>query len=98
VYLNLIHRDDCAGALAHVLSLNEAAPCYAAVDNEPVEKNALLRWVADRLGQPAPPTVSAEETEAPQRGGNRRVRNARLVESGYAFEYPTYREGYAPLL
>lgn len=94
--LNHIHRDDCAGVLAHVLQLDDPAPRYLGTDCEPVLKNDALRWIAEQLGLPEPP--EAEATDAPVRGGYRYYSNRRLCESGYAFAYPTYREGYAGLL
>jgi hypothetical protein len=33
-----------------------------------------------------------------ERGANKRCSNARLVAAGYAFRYPTFREGYGALL
>jgi nucleoside-diphosphate-sugar epimerase len=96
--LNHIHRDDCAGVLRHLMTLDNPAKLYLAVDHEPVELCALQRWVAGELGVPEPRVVSAEEAPPRIRGGNRRYSNQRLVDSGYAFQYPTYREGYASLL
>ena len=93
-YLNLIHRDDCAGVLAHLMGMPHPDSMYIAVDNEPVERNALLGWIAEQLGLPKPPTASSEEATEPQRGGNRRFRNARLLATGYQFAYPSFREGY----
>jgi len=98
VLLNLIHRDDCAGILHHLMDLDAPEPLYLAVDNEPVERNVLLCWVAKQLGLPPPPVAPAEGIAEPQRGGNRRFRNDRLAASGYCFLFPTYREGYAALL
>ncbi len=97
-YLNLIHRDDCAGVLRHLMNVPTPEDCYVAVDNEPVEKCTLLRWVAQALGRPEPPVVPPEEAEASPRGGNRRLSNARLRATGYEFIHPTFREGYQPLL
>jgi len=34
----------------------------------------------------------------PEKSANKRCRNAKLVASGYAFRYPTFREGYTALL
>ncbi|MBP8131508.1 MAG: SDR family oxidoreductase [Candidatus Hydrogenedentes bacterium] len=97
-YLNLIHRDDCAGVLCHLMSLDAPEPLYLAVDNEPVERNVLLCWVAERLGLPCPPFAGEERVSEPQRGGSRRFRNGLLASSGYRFVFPAYREGYAALL
>ncbi len=97
-YLNIIHRDDCAGVLRHLMHVPEAKACYLAVDNEPVEKCTLLRWTASALGLPEPPRLPPEEAEVSPRGGNRRLSNARLRATGYTFAYPNFREGYRPLL
>lgn len=97
-YLNHIHRDDCAGALGHVLSLADPADLYIATDNEPRPRNDLLEWLAEHLGQPVPPWSDDQPAPSSQRGGNRRYRNKRLRESGYQFIYPTFREGYGTLI
>ena len=96
-YTNRIHRDDCAGALDHLLELEDPAPCYIGVDHEPEDEAAVLRWLAGALGAPEP-RVAARGEESERRGGNKRCRNARLVASGYRFRYPSYREGYAATL
>lgn len=92
-YTNRIHRDDAAGALQHLLLLPAPAPVYLGVDHDPAERGEVLAWLAERLGAPAP-RVSSEVTTR----GNKRTRNDRLVQSGYVFRYPTYREGYASLI
>ncbi len=95
-YVNHIHRDDAAAALAHLALLPTAQPLYLVTDNEPADRNELLCWVADRLGRPHPPF--ADETSMPlPRGGNKRCSNRRLRASGFACRYATYREGYAAL-
>jgi len=96
--LNHIHRDDCAGAIAHVLSLPSPAPCYLATDSEPVYKNEALSWIAHRMGMEAPAEVDAEPVIGIHRGGHRFYSNQRLRDSGYVFQFPTYREGYASMI
>ncbi|MYC81182.1 MAG: NAD-dependent epimerase/dehydratase family protein [Acidobacteria bacterium] len=95
-YLNHVHRDDCAGALAHLMKADSPRSLYMLVDHEPAEQCGVLRWIAGRLKVPAPARAPAEAGK-PVRGA-KRCRNARLVESGYAFRYPTFREGYAALI
>lgn len=99
-YLNHIHRDDCAGVLAHLMTLKKPEELYLATDNEPRTRNDLLRWIAEQLGAPEPAMAEVVEGEVrpSERGGNRRYRNTRLKESGYAFKYPTFREGYGALI
>jgi nucleoside-diphosphate-sugar epimerase len=95
-YTNRIHRDDCAAALRHLMRLPAPEPLYLGVDCEPVDDATVLRWLAGAIGAPEP-RVETGPGE-PQRGGNKRCRNDRLLASGYSFRYPTFREGYAALL
>jgi nucleoside-diphosphate-sugar epimerase len=98
VYANRIHRDDCAGVLRHLMALENPACLYAAADHEPADLATVLRWIAERLGVP-PPRVEAGETGARYgRTSNKRVRNGRLLATGYRFRYPTFREGYGKMI
>lgn len=92
-YTNRIHRDDAAGALHHLLFLPDPAPVYLGVDHDPAERGEVLTWLAQQIGAPTP-EVSPQCTTR----GNKRARNDRLVQSGYRFLYPSYREGYAALI
>jgi nucleoside-diphosphate-sugar epimerase len=94
-YTNRIHRDDCAAALAHVLGLEAPAAIYNAVDDAPDAQCEVMRWLAARLG--VPPPVPGSAGPMPARG-NKRCSNARIKASGFAFQYPSYREGYAAVL
>jgi nucleoside-diphosphate-sugar epimerase len=99
LYSNRIHRDDCAGVLRHLMSLDRAEPLYLAADDEPAEMAVVLRWLAERLGAPLPRIEErAERRERYGRTSNKRVKNAQLLASGYRFRYPTFREGYAALI
>jgi nucleoside-diphosphate-sugar epimerase len=89
-YLNLIRGEDAATAL---LSADEGdEDLYVAVDNEPVHRHDLARWFAEQTGRPVGELL--EETRKP----NKRCSNERLRSTGWTPRYPTYREGYAPLL
>lgn len=98
-YTNRIHRDDCAGAIAHLLAMDLARTppeeVYVGVDCEPAERRVVLTWLAERLGVEPPRAV---EPGPGGRGGNKRCRNARLLAAGYRFRYPTFREGYGAML
>jgi nucleoside-diphosphate-sugar epimerase len=100
---NRIHRDDCAGAILHLLAHPSPEPVYVGVDHAPVELAEVYRFLAEALGLPPPETSDepdARARDAAIRGGTSRKRclNTKLVASGYTFRFPTYREGYAPLL
>ena len=95
-FTNRIHRDDCAGVLAHLIEREHVEDTYIGVDDAPVEECEVLEWLAARLGAPAPRRVGTGTGEA--RASGKRCSNARLRASGYRFRYPTYREGYVSVL
>jgi nucleoside-diphosphate-sugar epimerase len=98
LYTNRIHRDDCAGALHHLLSLPRPESVYIGVDHEPAEHCDVLRWLATQLGALPPGVKASPATDTRRHRTNKRCRNAKLVASGYVFRYPTFRDGYAALL
>jgi nucleoside-diphosphate-sugar epimerase len=94
VWSNRIHRDDAAGALAHLLTLDHFDAAYVGVDDEPSPVCDVYRYVAALIGAPPP----SEGPEMRGSGANKRCSNARLRRAGYQFEFPTYREGYRAVL
>lgn len=93
-YTNRIHRDDAARACAQLLALPAPATRYVGVDEEPADQADVLRWLAARLGAPAPPG-DYDPNASPS---GKRCSSARLQASGFAFAHPSFREGYAALL
>jgi nucleoside-diphosphate-sugar epimerase len=102
LWSNRIHRDDCAGALRHLMLLPRAEPLYLGVDSQPVELCEIQRWIAARLGcEPPPMDAEADpstRTSGRRRRSNKRCSSRRLAASGYRFRFPTFREGYGSLL
>ncbi len=94
-YTNRIHRDDAADGLRHLAMLEDAPPLVLGVDDDPAERGEVLRWLAQALAAPEPAEV--EPGPGAQDLG-KRCRNALLRSTGYAFGYPTFREGYAAQL
>lgn len=91
-WINMIHVEDLAGAIAHLLD-RKLPGIYNISDNEPVTQKAFFQWLADQLGKPLPPCAPADADR--KRGlTNKRVDNAKLRSTGYNFQYPTFREGY----
>jgi nucleoside-diphosphate-sugar epimerase len=102
VYGNRIHRDDAAAAIRHLLGVARPERVYLGVDQDPAPLREVYRWIAARGGV-ADPCEGQPEPSAPvsmwtRRGGNKRCSSRRLVASGFRFRYPTYREGYSPLV
>lgn len=106
-YSNRIHADDCAGVLAHFIRKKientSIASCYLASDCEPVRLNTVKRWIAGQLQLSPPMAVSnsdknKEKKKPTMRRNSKRCSNKKLIESGYQFKYPTFREGYGEVL
>jgi nucleoside-diphosphate-sugar epimerase len=98
LYTNRIHRDDCAGALHHLMTLSQPDSRYIGVDHEPADYCDVLRWLAAQLGAPPPRVEASSGTDTRRHRTNKRCRHDKLIASGYVFRYPTFREGYAALL
>ena len=107
-YLNMVHRDDAAGAIAFLLENGAArGGTVLVVDDEPVDKWAFADWLAAECGVDPPPKRTVEErladpdlsTTAQRRiRTSKRCANDRLRELGYDLSFPTYREGYRPAI
>lgn len=98
IYSNRIHRDDCAGILTHLIHCQESgqplADLYLGSDCEPVTLHNVMTWLAKQLA-----VESTETMQSPlRRRASKRCDNSRILETGYQFRYPTYKEGYAQVL
>ncbi len=98
VYGNRIHRDDCAGLLAHLLRLERPAPIYLGVDDAPASLAEVINHLRDLMRAASIPLETALHSSWPQRGGNKRCSNRLVRATGYSFRYPDYRAGYASLI
>lgn len=107
-YLNMVHRADAAGAVAHLLETGRArGETVLVVDDEPVSKWSFADWLADECGRDRPPKRTVAErladgdlsTAAERRlQTSKRCVNDRLRNHGYDLRYPTFREGYRAAL
>ena len=98
-YTNRFHRDDCAGALAHLLTLDNPKSLYLGVDDDPVDRRTMIEWLAQELGAPPPQVKPAGQAQGGRRSlSNKRCRNALLKASGYRLLHPSFRDGYRALL
>lgn len=96
-WLNMIHRDDVAGAIIAALERGQPGQVYNAVDDMPVRQRDLFTWLAATLGKGMPPSGPVEPGR--KRGvTNKVVSNRKLKEElGYSFKYPSFRQGFAAL-
>jgi nucleoside-diphosphate-sugar epimerase len=93
--LNMIHRDDAAGALMTGFLKAQAGGIYNVVDDAPTTQLALFEFLAKKFGRPMPPSLPVDAAAAFKRGStNKRVCNRRLREElGYQLKYPSFQEG-----
>lgn len=99
-YGNRIHREDCAGFLAHLLLRMDAwSPLYIGADDLPAPLHEVEAWLAAELGvTPIEEKASVQTVDAEFVSGHKRCRNDLLRASGYRLRYPDYRSGYRALL
>ncbi|WP_162846035.1 NAD(P)H-binding protein [Seongchinamella sediminis] len=97
-YTNRIHRDDCAGFLAHLLLRDRAdqtvLDSYNGVDDCPCPAHEVEAWLARQLGI----TPLTQDTATAATVSHKRCKNTALKSSGYSLRYPDYKAGYASLL
>ncbi|QLK25067.1 SDR family oxidoreductase [Natrinema zhouii] len=103
-YLNMVHRDDAAGAIRYLLDEDLArGEVVQVADDEPASKWAFADWLADECGVEQPPKQTKAERltdDDISEAGRRRIltskccSNEKLRNLGYEFAYPTFREGY----
>jgi nucleoside-diphosphate-sugar epimerase len=95
--INMIHRDDAAGAILAALERGSPGEVYNVVDDEPVTQRDFFQWLVERLGLPIPPVAEATESAGRKRGvTNKRVSNRKLrLALACELKYPTFRQGYA---
>ncbi len=90
-FVNQVHRDDIALALFLLLNreAQESLQIYNVVDDQPILQSECYRWLAQRLNRPLPPIRKSEQ---PRKRGdtNKRVSNAKLHQSGWTSDYPTF--------
>lgn len=96
-YTNRIHRDDLVGILEFLLLRPQVGGTILATDQSPATPRAMAEWLqqrgaADILGPPAPTRAS------PRSRKSRKMHPRRLLELGYSYRFPSFREGYGELL
>ena len=81
-YINYLHRDDAASSLlAAVVAGPAGARVYNVGDGHPVTKEGLARWIAERLGQPAP-VFDPNAPAGPRVAKGGRTQPSRIVATG----------------
>ncbi len=102
LYSNRIHSDDCAGVLQHIINQHRQAkkiePLYLATDCEPSPLYDVKTWLAQQLNITNDNNEPGSKPLARNPRSSKRCSNKKLLDSGYKFLYPTFREGYKMVL
>jgi nucleoside-diphosphate-sugar epimerase len=100
-HLNLIHRDDIAGAVWAVFGAPAGVVCgvFNVADDGAASKAEMVNWLAARLDVPEPVFTGATATGRRAVTPDRVIANDRIKRVlGWRPVYPTFREGYAAIL
>jgi len=91
-WLNNIHRDDAAGAIAFLLNNGAAGGVYNVVDDTPLSQADCYRILSKHFKKPMPPSGPVDADR--KRGvTNKRVSNAKLKGLGWVAKFPSVKEG-----
>lgn len=94
-FMNMIRREDIAQAVEAVAETDEPNhTVYNVTDSLPVREKHFYKWLGEQLEYHMP-ELSDESSRRP----NKRVSNERLLsEFPITLQYPTFKEGYLPLI
>jgi nucleoside-diphosphate-sugar epimerase len=98
-WLNYIHRDDLAGAIAHLMQQPasiRAGKIFHVTDDLPVTMQEYYESCAAIAGVPVPPFADPPDQRV-RSDINKRVSNTALRATGWQLRYPTFREGLSAL-
>lgn len=95
---NRIHVADIAGAL-DLLAEKELDGPFNVSDDEPSPPQDVVAYAAGLMGIEPPPEIAFDEADMTPMarsfyGETKRIANAKLKATGYAFQYPNYRTAF----
>ncbi len=90
-WINQIHRDDAAGAIAFLLNDNAMPGIYNVSDSTPLTQLECYRFLAAHFNKPLPPSGPIDINR--KRGvTNKRVSNAKLRMLGWEPQFASIRD------
>jgi nucleoside-diphosphate-sugar epimerase len=104
---NRIHVDDCAAVLEHLLNMDSHRQTFIASDCCPVVSTDVSDFIRSSLelaevepenGPVTEETAGTKEETRGARETGKKCCNKKLLDTGFTFQYPSYREGYSALL
>ena len=95
IWSNRIHRDDAVGTIKHLLNQEKRQEIFNVVDSLPATRTEIITYLSTLTGKKIKsPQVNASPSP---RTTNKKVCNQRLLNSGYKFIFPSYKEGFRSL-
>jgi nucleoside-diphosphate-sugar epimerase len=93
-FMNFCHLDDAVAFVLAALDRGAPGATWHGSDAHPPRRREVVEWISGRLG--LPPRRAAAP---PPPGPNRRILSARTRAAlGVALRFPSFREGFEPLL
>lgn len=97
VYMNRIHVHDIVRGIRLLLDKGVPGQTYLGADDAPSTQREFYTWVFEKLSISLP--IASKQGEAvTAHGSNKRCSNQKLKDLGFHFRYPTYKEGYQPII
>ena len=95
-WINQIHRDDAARAIAHLLAEFAQPGIYNVSDSAPATQWEVYGWLADYFQRPLP-GIGEPDLNRKRGWTSKRVSNAKLRKAGWQPAFPAYRDAIASL-
>ena len=95
-YTNRIHQTDAARLIQHLILQEAIEPCYLGVDHCPAPYNEVVEWIQNQRSTDVE-ALPYQKNSSPKRG-NKRCQSHLIRQSGFQFQFPTYRDGYKPFI
>lgn len=96
-WINQVHRDDAASAIAHLAGSAFSPGIYNVCDDTPATQREVYGWIARFLGKPLPPEGPCNRDR--KRGWtSKRVSNAKLRGTGWMPRFPSYEQALPSLM
>jgi nucleoside-diphosphate-sugar epimerase len=97
-FSNRIHVLDMARMLYHLMRVHYNEGIYIASDHEPTPINTIISWLSATTGHPLPAHTIEHGADPGDTKSNKRLNNARILHTGFRFEFPNYRQGFKHIL
>lgn len=99
-YTNRIHSQDCSAVLAHLILQKELPPVILGTDSLPAQSTEVESYIAKQLNakKEYADSTSSDKPKVKRIAGSKQCNNRLLLDTGFEFSYPTYKEGYKALI